>query len=498
MQNEALRDAHAELMESEQRFRDLFDNAPVAYVVLDASTGIQLANPRARELLGPAVVGTRLTRYLVPDEAVVFERYRRKVLASSDRFAGEFTLVDAEGRRREIRIDGLLTNPTSNEWRAALTDVSTQNAAMRKLNHSERLEVLGEHASAIAHNLNNLLYSIAVHAHVALRSLDERHPAHQSLLELHSVVDRCSATTEQLTTFSRAEAEQASIVDLNAAIESMEGTLRSLLGEDIDLELGAVASDPSIRVAETHIEQILLSAVRNARQAMPHGGTLRVETATVVRGARQQKDGAASMRYVRWTMSDNGTGMNERTRQRAFEPFFTTKPVGSGTGLGLSLIKAIVERAGGSALLESELGRGTSLIIHLPCASASSSAPSRPAPLLQRSTMTVMIVEHVEAIRARLAARLRESGCDVVEPRNGEEALEQLRKMASRVAIVLVDDGLPDPIEGAFIAAVGAVAPFVEVVSASFAAEAEGARLSDEAIDAVVERVLAAASRLNQ
>ncbi|HVW25371.1 MAG TPA: ATP-binding protein [Polyangiaceae bacterium] len=380
MQNEALRDAHAELLESQQRFQDLFDSAPVGYVVLDASSRIQAANPLARDILGRGVVGRRLTHYLVPDEAVVFERYRRQVLASPDRFSGEFTLIDVKGRRREMRIDGVRTSAVAGTWRAALIDVSEQNATSRRLNHSERLEAVGEHASGIAHDLNNLLYSVAVHLEVALRSLDDGHSAHHALQQLRTAVERCSATTEQLASFSRSETEQPSIVDLNVVIGSMESVLRSILGDDVELELDLAARDPSIRVAEKDVEQILLSAARNAQHAMQHGGTFCVETETVVLGTHLEQGTAESVRYVRWTLSDDGMGMSESTRRRAFEPFFTTKPAGSGTGLGLSLVKAIVERAGGSALLESELGRGTSLVIHLPCASASSRVSSWPPP----------------------------------------------------------------------------------------------------------------------
>src|SRR5262249_6012686 len=218
--------------------------------------------------------------------------------------------------------------------------------------------------------------SIAGHIEVALHTLTETDPAFRQLAQVRKVLGRCAAATEQLANFSRAEGSHASIVNLNDAIMEMDGVLRSVFGDSIELEIDVAASDASVRMDAAHVEQILLSAARNARQAMPNGGKFRVETASVV--LRDREDGRSndSARYVRWTMSDSGVGMTESTRRRAFEPFFTTKPLGSGTGLGLSLVKAAVERAGGAALLESELDHGTSLVIHLPCASAASRTSS--------------------------------------------------------------------------------------------------------------------------
>ena len=278
----------------------------------------------------------------------------------------------------------------------------------------------------------------------------------------------------------------------------MAVVMRSLLGDDIALELDLAASDPSARMTEADVEQILLSAVRNARHAMPHGGEFRVETATVVLGKNSRDGTVASSRYIRWTMSDTGVGMSEEARRRAFEPFFTTKPPGSGTGLGLALVKAIIERASGSALLESALGRGTSLVLHLPCASVSTSVSSHPPPVSRQPPTTVMIIERVPEIRARLAIRLREAGCDIVQPFDGREALEQLKKIADRVAVLLIDEGLPSSVEGEFLSAVRGIAPFVEIIVASLVTDDDASRSNDQAIDEVADRVLTAVSRLNQ
>jgi two-component system cell cycle sensor histidine kinase/response regulator CckA len=495
MQNEALRDAQAELAESETRYRNLFDHAPVAYVVLDASSIILSANTEACELLGGTPAGRRLTQFLVADEAIAFERFRRDVLFRPERLSAEFTLIDARSHRREIRIDAIRTSDEGSEWRAALVDQSVQKVALRKLNHSERLGALGQHASSVLHDLNNLLFSMAGHVDIALHFLPGDHPANRALEQLRNVVGRCANTLEQLASFSRAEVAPAPIIDLNAVLAQAEVVSKSLLGPDIQFELRLTATDASVRMDAAHVEQVLLTAVRNARQAMPHGGMFRIETSNLL-GQRPADGRAALGRYLRWTMTDTGIGMTEGTRRRAFEAFFTTKPVGVGTGLGLSLVMAVVERAGGSALLESEVGRGTTLTVHLPCASAASLS-SRPPPEPRVGAMTVMLVERTPEIRARIAARLSDAGCDVLATADVAEALHQLKKLNDRLAVLLVDEVMPGSVEEEFLGVVRVIAPFVEVVVASLATSDTGLPLDDAALDAIAETVLAAVSRLS-
>jgi CheY-like chemotaxis protein len=242
--------------------------------------------------------------------------------------------------------------------------------------------------------------------------------------------------------------------------------MRALLGSRIELELGLTASDAAIRMDPDHVEQIVLSALRNAKQAMPNGGTFRVETASVELGGTTRLRGVISARCVRWTMADTGLGMNESTRRRAFEPFFTTKAAGEGTGLGLSMISAVVDRAGGVVTLESQLGHGTSLIVHVP--RATGFMTSTPAPESgseePEATRAVLLVEDDPEARVDLATRLRSAGCDVVQAANGIEALELLRKLEDRVNLVLIDENLPGASMEELLRAVRSLSEEVEVL----------------------------------
>lgn len=379
MQNEALSEAQVELQGVHERYKALFEKAPIAYVALDSACRITAANAKAGRLLGKApnaLVGGRFNTFLLPEEAIPFERYRREVRRAPACLTAEFTMVVAGGEQREIRVESMGgPNP---EWCVALTDVTEHNALLRKLDHAGRLEAVQHRTSTIAHSLHNLLFGILGHAEVALHFVEPDAPAYAPLLHLREVVKRCAATTEQLTAFSRAESERPVIVDLHAAVSEMTSILPALLGEDIELELRLEAPDATVRMSPAHIEQIVLTAARNARQAMPHGGSFRIETANVELAGNADTRGVVGTRFLRWTLSDTGIGMTDSTRSRAFEPFFTTKPPGVGTGLGLSTVKAAVERSGGLVDLESELGRGTELVIHLPRATGTSYFPAGP------------------------------------------------------------------------------------------------------------------------
>ena len=500
MQNEALRDAQTELGTLHERYKALFDQAPTAYVALDASCRITAANDRAAKLLGEApraLFGVRLTRHLVPEEAISFERYRREVMGAPTALGAEFTMVVAGGEQREIRLESVATNGKGSEWYVALTDVTAYNGMVRQLDHDERLRTIQQRASTIAHSLNNLLYSIQGHADVALQLIEPTAPAHAPLTRMREVVTRCAETTEQLTTFSRAETARPGIVDLNAVVAELQTLLPSLLGADIAAEVHLGASDGEVRLDRTHVEQILLTAVRNARHAMPHGGTFRIDTATVeLTDAARIRD-TENTRFIRWTLSDTGVGMTASTRDRAFEPFFTTKPPGVGTGLGLSMVKATVERSGGFVDLESEPGRGTKLIVHLPRATGAAHAPRFPPEETKRHNpfARILVVEDDVEVASEIASRLRDAECDVVCAAGGADALDLLRHSHGSLDVLLVDESYPDFVVAQLVRTAREVSPSLEIVVAPLGLAIDSDGEHDDPVEDAVDLALCAAVR---
>jgi PAS domain S-box-containing protein len=276
--------------------------------------------------------------------------------------AVRFQIVkDSEGRT--IRSYGMNQDITEGK-RAADALIESEE----QLRQSQKMEAIGRMAGGIAHDFNNLLTSILGHNEITLRGLPADHPLRDGIEEVAKAAERAAALTRQLLTFSRKQVLQPRVLDLNAIVADMEKMLRRLIGEDIELltrlqpDLGATKADPS------QIEQVLMNLVMNARDAMPAGGRLIIETANVapdeIHDWRRKK--AAPEPYVLLAVSDNGTGMDAETRSHIYEPFFTTKECSKGTGLGLSTVYGIVKQSGGHIWVYSESGRGSVFRIYLP------------------------------------------------------------------------------------------------------------------------------------
>ena len=306
-------------------------------------------------------------------------------------------------------------------------DITERKQLEEQFIQSQKMEAVGTLAGGVAHDFNNVLSAVTGYAGLALMNRSVQEPVAGYLKEIQIAAERASDLTKQLLAFSRRQTVQPHVVDLNELILNMDRMLRRIMGEDTEIvtfpgpDLGRVRVDPG------QMEQVLINLAANARDAMPEGGKLIIESTDVVLDDSSvgQREGIAPGEYVRLSITDTGCGMTGEVLSRAFEPFFTTKQVGKGSGLGLSTCHGIVGQAGGHILVDSELGEGTTFTIYLP--RVEEPADPKPAPKdygeLPGGSETVLLVEDEPMVRSLAAEVLRQHGYTVLEASNGFEAL---------------------------------------------------------------------------
>ncbi len=329
---------------------------------------------------------------------------------------------------------------------ALTTDITERRQLEEELRQSQKMEAIGQLAGGVAHDFNNIL--TAIHGYADL--LGDELPAGDARLEdveeIRKAARRAAQLTRQLLAFSRKQVLEPRVLDLNALVENLDKMLRPLLGENVELTSALARDLNAVRADPNQIEQVILNLAINARDAMPNGGKVTIETANVELDEHYatRHVGVAPGRYVMLAVSDNGTGMDEQTKARIFEPFFTTKEPGKGTGLGLSTVYGIVKQSGGNIWLYSEPGRGTTFKIHFPAVDATvDQAPTAgPAGGLD-GVETVLVAEDDEQLR-RLAHRaLSGHGYTVLEADGGAAALDVARRHPGPIHLLLTDVLIP-------------------------------------------------------
>ena len=299
-----------------------------------------------------------------------------------------------------------------------------------RLHQSERLESLGQLAGGIAHDFNNLLAVILNYATFVAEAIEDDAAASQDMEEIRSAAERAVRLTQQLLIFARRETSQPQALDLDDVVADVESLLSRTLGEHVELVVHRSTHRVRVLGDRGQIEQVLVNLAVNARDAMPSGGTLTIETAP----ATVPSDPAGSTlppelapgSYVQLSVSDTGSGMEAETVSHAFEPFFSTKPKGAGTGLGLATVYGIVAEAGGTVVIYSELGLGTTIRAYLPEAVSGGVAPT-PVPVTvppQGAGETILVVEDEAAIRTVTARILERNGYGVLQVEDGRTALD--------------------------------------------------------------------------
>ncbi|MGP8200344.1 MAG: response regulator [Limisphaerales bacterium] len=327
-------------------------------------------------------------------------------------------------------------------------DITGRKRLEAQLFQSQKMETVGKLAGGIAHEFNSILTAIIGQSELLLNDLPPGNPLCKNATEIGKAADRAATLTRQLLAYGRKQILQPEALDLDSIVASMAGTLRHLLGGGTDMHIAACAGLKAVKADAGQIEQVIMNMALNARDAMPHGGKLTLETANVsfdpesVGRYPELKPGD----YVMLAITDTGAGMSEAVKARVFEPFFTTKGVGQGTGLGLSTCYGIIKQSGGHISVYSEPGRGATFKIYLPQVEAQTKIPLRrpDSPPLPTGTETILLVEDDPALRAMAAALLKRLGYTVLAAANGIEALSlKQRHDTGHIDLLFTDVVMP-------------------------------------------------------
>ena len=344
------------------------------------------------------------------------------------------------------------------ETKIALTDARTADVTERKraeralqetecqLRHAQKMEAVGMLAGGIAHDFNNILSVILSYGDLVLSDLEPDEPIRAEIEEIRKAALRAADLTRQLLMFTRQQVIEPKVLDLNGVVVGIDKMLRRILGDDVDLISLSTTPLWRVRVDPGSIEQVIMNLVVNARDAMPTGGKLTLETKNVVLDEAfvRQHLGAKPGHHVMLAVSDTGIGMDEQVQSRIFEPFFTTKEKGKGTGLGLSTVFGIVQQSGGSIWVYSELGKGTTFKVYLPSVDAPIDTLNSLEPRTSlHGSETILVVEDDDQVRAVARTILRKHGYLVLEARRAGEALIRSEAHSGVIQLLLSDVVMP-------------------------------------------------------
>jgi PAS domain S-box-containing protein len=374
--------------ESEARQGAILEAAHDAIITMDNDLNIREFNPAAELMFGHQrmnILGRNVSLLLPPPERPLqIAAFKRYVTAGDGPLAGrqiEMSAMREDGVEFPVE---LTVSRLSGDSRAVVTgfirDITERRALEERLRQSQKLEAIGRLAGGVAHDFNNILMSIMGSADLMMMDFKPEDPAMGEATEIKESVRRGAALTRQLLAFSRRQATSPRLFELNEILGSMDTMLRRLMGPEIEFEVVRSPAPAKVRADPAQIEQVVLNLVVNARDAMPEGGRLTVKVEEI--DVDENTDVIADVegragRYARLSVSDTGTGIDEKTRARLFEPFFTTKEQDKGTGLGLSIVYGIVKQSGGHISVVTELGHGAAFLIYLP-----SAATAEPSPVL--------------------------------------------------------------------------------------------------------------------
>jgi PAS domain S-box-containing protein len=444
-----------------RRLQTLSENAPFGMVMIDKDGTFEYINPKFKELFGYDSTD-------IPNGKTWFRRgypdptYRHHVISTwmndlegfklGEKNPRTFTVTCKDGSEKIINF--VRVQLETGEHLVACEDITElkrseeERAVLQEqLRQSQKVEAIGHLAGGIAHDFNNLLTIIKGYSELSRMGLKEGEPLKENMDEIQNAAERAASLTRQLLAFSRRQVMEMKVIDLNTLLRDLEKMLRRVIAEDIELALQLTEDLERVRADVGQIEQVIMNLAVNARDAMPSGGKLTIETANVELDesyARTHID-VKPGHYVLLSVSDTGMGMTPEVRERIFEPFFTTKEKGKGTGLGLSTVYGIVQQSKGHIWVDSAQGRGTTFKIYLPQVDEPLEEIRKEVlkEELPRGNETILIVEDEEEVRKLAAKILERQGYRILETFNGDEALLVCEKRRTPIHLMLADIVMP-------------------------------------------------------
>ena len=439
------------LRRSEARYRSLVQSSVYGIYRSSMEGRFLDVNPALVNMLG---YGSAEEVLLLDPEKEVFARSEEhRLLIDEFRRTGRLDGIEVKWKRKDsttvtVRISGRAVSSEdepADVLEAIAEDVTDRRALEDQFRQAQKMEAVGRLAGGVAHDFNNLLMVISGYTEVILAKLEMEHPLHEKARAIQQAADRATTLTRQLLAFSRKQLLELKIVDVNAIVGDMERLLRPLIGENVELITRLAPIAGHTRADAGQLEQVLMNLVVNAKDAMPGGGRLTIETENLAVDEGQRGPGVIRPgTYVRLSVSDTGMGMDKETQSRIFEPFFTTKEMGKGTGLGLSTVYGIVKQSGGYVMVQSEEGRGSTFQIYLPRVEGATESHAAPAPRAALGgTETVLLVEDEESVRQLVRETLIARGYQVVEAEDGEAGLSVAAQHDGPIHLVITDVVMP-------------------------------------------------------
>ena len=445
--------AEEALRRSESDFRSLVEEAPYGIYRASVAGRFLKVNPALQKMLAYEQEQELLKRDLATDIFLHNGEYQRltEILTRTE----EIKDIEVEWKKQDstpitVRCSGHRINDENGvpaHFEVFAEDVTEKRVLERQLRMAQKMEAIGRLSGGVAHDFNNLLGVIIGYSRVIRKALGANNALCEHAVEIEKAGERAASLTKQLLAFSRQQVLTPTVLNLNTLISDMEGMLPRLLGEDIEV---ALALDPdlgSVKADQSQIEQIIMNLAVNARDAMPTGGRLKIQTANVEidQAYTRSHTGSTAGIYVLMAVTDTGTGMDKGTLAHIFEPFFTTKELGKGTGLGLATVYGIVKQSNGYIWVDSAVGKGSSFEIYLPrqVGQPAADKPRVDPGEILRGSESILLVEDAEPLRKLAQTFLEGAGFRVLSAANGEEALEAAAHHPATFDLLLTDVVMP-------------------------------------------------------